>query len=145
MTYLFRWLWGATVFDNRCAADKFENDKLNFDKGGKMLAKHEFGIMQNAPKQGKRYDEYEPQKYNCISVNDDCLENIIANFNNIDFCWHTLDVRGKGLEYCGITLIPPSSIPSFIDVIKGVSGLSELKELSEKALEENKWMIHFGL
>lgn len=25
------------------------------------------------------------------------------------------------------------------------SALSELKELSEKALEENKWMIHFGL
>lgn len=110
-----------------------------------MLAKHEFGIMQNAPKQGKRYDEYEPQKYNCISVNDDCLENIIANFNNIDFCWYTLDVKEKGLAYCGITLIPPSSIPSFIEVIKGVSGLSELKELSEKALEENKWMIHFGL
>ncbi len=109
------------------------------------MANHEFGIMQYAPKQGKRYDEYEPQKYNCITVNDDYLEGIDANFNNVDFYWHTLDVKGKGLAYCGITLIPPSSIPSFIDVIKGISVLSELKELSEKALEENKWMIHFGL
>ncbi len=50
-----------------------------------MLAKHEFGIIQNAPKQGKRYDGYEPQKYNCISVNDDYLGNSIVNFGNIDF------------------------------------------------------------
>lgn len=110
-----------------------------------MLAKHEFGIMQNDPKQGKRYDKYEPQKYNCISVNDDYLENIIVNFNNIDFYWHTLDVKGKGLAYCGITLIPPMSIQPFIDVIKNVSDLSDLKELSEKALKENKWIIHFGI
>ena len=24
------------------------------------MAKHEFGIMMDAPQQGKRYDEYEP-------------------------------------------------------------------------------------
>lgn len=101
--------------------------------------------MQEPPKKGVRYDEYEPQKYHCISVNDDDLEDLDANFNHIDFYWHTLDVKGKGLAYCGITLIPPSSIRSFIDVIKSVSVLSALKELSEKALEENKWMIHFGL
>ena len=110
-----------------------------------MMAIHEFGIMQNAPKQGKRYDEYEPQKYNCISVNDDYLEDVVANFCNIDFYWYTLEVKKGGLAYCGITLIPPCSIQSFIDVIKDVSVLSELKELSKKALKENKWIIHFGL
>lgn len=109
------------------------------------MARHEFGIMQEPPPKGVRYDEYEPQNYHCISVNDDDLEDPDANFNTIDFYWHTLDVKGKGLAYCGITLIPPSSIRSFIDVIKNISALSELKELSEKALEENKWMIHFGL
>ena len=35
------------------------------------MAKHEFGIMESAPVNGKRYDEYEPKKYNCISVDDD--------------------------------------------------------------------------
>lgn len=101
--------------------------------------------MQNAPKQKKRYDDYEPQKYNCISVNDDDLENIVVHFSNIDFFWHTLDAPAKGIAYTGITLIPPTSIQAFIDVIRDVFGLSELKELSEKALEENKWMIHFGI
>lgn len=109
------------------------------------MAKHEFGIMQTAPKKGRRYDEYEPQKYNCISVNDDYLEDIVAEFDHIDFYWHTLDVKGKGIAYWGVTLIPPSSIEAFVDVIKDVYGLSELKELSEKAIKENKWIIHFGL
>ena len=113
--------------------------------GGDTLAKHEFGIMQEAPEKGKRYDEYEPQKYNCISVDDVYLEDIVVNFNYIDFYWHTPDVKGKGLAYCGVTLIPPSSIKAFVNVIEDVYGLSELKELSEKAFKENKWMIHFGL
>ena len=109
------------------------------------MAKHEFGIMQDAPQMGVRYDEYEPWKYNCISVNDDYLEDIVANFDQIEFYWHTLDVKGKGIAYCGVTLIPPSSMAGFISVIKDIPALSELKELSEKALGENKWIIHFGL
>lgn len=109
------------------------------------MAKHEFGIMQYAPEQGKRYDAYEPQKYSCMTVDDDDLEDIAANFNSIDLYWHTLDVQGKGLAYCGITLIPPSSMPAFIDAIRDSSVLSELRELSERALRENKWMIHYGL
>jgi hypothetical protein len=109
------------------------------------MAKHEFGIMQTPPRAGKRYDEYEPEKYGCISVNDDYLEDIVGNFDHIDFYWHTLDVKGKGIAYCGITLIPPTSIKAFMDVIEDVTELAELKELSEKAYIENKWIIHYGL
>ena len=119
--------------------------KQEFDKGGDTLAKHEFGIMQIAPEKGKRYDEYEPQKYDCISVNDDYLEDIVADFNHIDFYWHSLDIKGKGIAYCGVTLIPPDSINAFAEVIEDIYGLSELRKLSKKAIAENKWMIHFGL
>ena len=109
------------------------------------MARHEFGIMQDSPQQGQRYDAYEPWKYHCIDIDDDNLEGIVHNFTQIDFYWHTLDVKGKGLAYCGITLIPPCSIQEFIDVIKDIPALSELKVLSEKALSENKWIIHYGL
>ena len=85
-----------------------------------MLAKHEFGIMQDAPKSKIRYDEYEPQKYNCISVDDDYIEGIEANLNNIDFYWHTLDMPAKGIAYTGITLIPPTSMQAFIATIKDI-------------------------
>ena len=109
------------------------------------MVKHEFGIMQIPPEHGKRYDEYETEKYNCISVNDDYIESVVNDLNNIDFYWHTFDVSRKGLAYCGVTLIPPSSMQKFISVIENNSKLNELKELLSKALNENKWVIHFGI
>ncbi|MGN0453276.1 MAG: hypothetical protein ACI4GZ_05700 [Ruminococcus sp.] len=109
------------------------------------MAKHDFGIMQNSPKKGKRYDVYEPRKYNCITVSDEYIEEIAANLDDIDCYWHSLDVPGKGIAYCGITLIPPSSMQAFISVIETSPGLSELKALLRKAYTENKWIIHYGL
>ena len=109
------------------------------------MAKYEFGIMLTAPQKGKRYDAYVPQKYNCITVDDDYLEDIVTNFDDIDFYWHSLEVPGKGIAYCGITLIPPTSMQAFISVIDNFPKLSELKALMQKAYTENKWMIHFGL
>jgi hypothetical protein len=122
--------------------DKIRN---NNPEKGDILARHEFGIMQNAPQQGKRYDDYVPWEYDCISVDDGHLEGIDNHLCRIDFYWHTLDVKGKGIAYCGVTLIPPCSVKAFIDVIKDISELSNLKALLEKAHSENKWIIHFGL
>lgn len=48
------------------------------------MAKHEFGIMADAPQPGKRYDEYEPWKYDCISVDDDYVEGIAEKLGFID-------------------------------------------------------------
>ena len=110
-----------------------------------MLAKHEFGIMQNTPKPKKRYDRYEPKKYNCISVDDYYIENIAPLLTHVDFYWHTLDTPAKGMAYTGITLIPPTSMQPFITMIQDINELNELKDLLEKARSENKWVIHFGL
>ena len=101
--------------------------------------------MQTAPKPGTRYDEYEPRKYRCISVDDDLVEPIDADLSNMECYWHTLDAPGKGLAYCGITLIPPHSIHAFIEVIRDNPALSDLLELLEQAQKEHKWVIHFGL
>jgi len=109
------------------------------------MAKHEFGIMQEHPKHGSRYDEYEPERYNCIVVDDDYLEDIAQEFHHIDFYWHTLDMPGKGIAYAGITLIPPRSINVFLTVIENIPELMQLKRLMNQARDENKWIIHFGL
>lgn len=109
------------------------------------MANHEFGIMQITPQNGQRFDTYEPDKYDCISVKDDYIENILEKLSDIDFYWHTLDVSGKGIEYTGITLVPPSSMQQFISVIEIAPELLELKDLLLKALNENKWIIHFGI
>ena len=104
------------------------------------MTKHEFGIMQTAPECGRRYDDYEPQKYDC-----DYVEIIDAGLSRTDFYWHTLDAPAKGLAYTGVTLIPPASVQSLADVIKDIHGLSPLRQLCEKAIENDKWIIHFGL
>ena len=96
-------------------------------------------------KSGKYYDEYEPWKYTCISVDDDDLTSIIERISCIDFYWHTLSAKGKGLAYYGITLIPPDSLKAFIDAIADIPKLCELKKLLEEALDQNKWMIHYGI
>ena len=109
------------------------------------MAKHEFGIMPSAPEKGVRYEEYEPYKFDCISVDDVYLENIVSRFNNIKFYWHSLDVPGKGLAYWGITLIPPMSIPDCINIIENINELSELKNIMHRAYSEQKWIIHYGI
>lgn len=114
-------------------------------KGVSFLPRHEYGIMENPPKHGERYDSYEPEKYNCISVDDVYLEEILEEFSHIDMYWHSLDVPGKGIAYCGINLIPPESMDAYIRVIGGRDGFGELTELLEKAKAENKFVIHYGL
>ena len=34
------------------------------------MPKHEFGIMQTDPKPTQVFDDYEPEKYNCLSIDD---------------------------------------------------------------------------
>lgn len=109
------------------------------------MAKHEFGIMAIPPEQNKRYDEYEPFKYNCITVNDEYLEKVLCDLSDICCYWHTLEEKGRGLAYCGITLISPDVLNGFAEVIHNTEGLFDLEKLCEKAMVENKWMIHFGL
>ena len=104
---------------------------------------HEFGIMLTDPQPGKRYDEYEPEKYNCISVPDEIVENLgDAVLRDMPCYWHTTSVPGKGLAYCGITLIPPASLPL---LLHAAGESSPLGKLLQKAIAEERFVIHFGL
>ncbi len=109
------------------------------------MLKHEFGIMQNQPKKGETYIDYAPEKYGCISVDDDCIEPILEKLGNINCYWHTLDRPEKRIAYCGITLIPPRSLDIFADAVRYAPNLSELEELLVKARREDKYVIHFGI
>ena len=107
------------------------------------MAMHEFGIMKELPQAGCRYDEYVPEKYDCVSIDDDIVEVFANGLLDVDMHWHTIDVTGKGLAYCGITLIPPTSLGSVIDVIDGFDELWELRELLKQAQQQNLYVIHF--
>ncbi len=111
------------------------------------MAKHEFGIMQNNPASEERFDSYEPQKYNCISVDDDFMEPIMTELQSIDCYWHSLQRAEKGLAYCGITLIQPESMELFISILllQNKEEYSKLICLANQARENKKYLIHFGI
>lgn len=109
------------------------------------MAMHEFGIMREIPQAGCRYDEYVPEKYDCISIDNDIVEVFANGLLDLEMHWHTIDVTGKGLAYCGITLIPPASLCSVIDMIDGFEELLELRKLFNQAQQQNLYVIHFDI
>lgn len=109
------------------------------------MAKHEFGIMDVAPMLEQEYNNYEPEKYDCISVHDDYIEPLLEKLSVVDCFWHTLSRPEKNLAYCGITLIPPYSLNRFIEIIEGEAGTEGLMSLLLKAEKEDKFVIHFGI
>lgn len=122
--------------------------------GDDKLAKHEFGIIDFF-EENKWYSDYEPEKYNCISVDDDLLEELIREYNEelaaIKTYFQTTAQPGSGLDYCGVTLIPPESLKQLRDVVIKANDnckSQELQILIEKiteALGENKYLIHYGI
>ena len=109
------------------------------------MPRHEFGIMRIAPEKGIRYDRYEPQKYDCISVDDDDLTPLLERLGWIRCYWHTLDRPEFGLSYCGITLIPPESLDAFLETVWDRSALSDLAALLKQAEDTQSFVIHFGI
>ena len=104
---------------------------------------HEFGIMLTDPKSGETYNEYEPQKYGCVTVHDEIVECFGDSvLRDLPCFWCSVDRPEKGLAYCGITLIPPSSLSALLDAS---GGSVPLQKLIEKAMAENRFIIHFGL
>ncbi len=130
-----------------------------------MLA-HEFGIIQSINKY-EDYNNYCPQKYNCITVDDDIILPLFKNFDIMKTYHHNIGIPNLGLAYYGITLIPPNSLNYFQDVLrellttlevgefriirvkvksnKSSSGLNELIVMISLAIQENKYIIHFGI
>ena len=65
--------------------------------------------------------------------------------------FHRLNRPEYGLAYHGITIIPPESLSSFLNIVLSSDAwkqYDELNELGEKIIQaknENKYMIHYGI
>lgn len=102
-----------------------------------------------------RYDFYEPEEYNCISVNDDFIEEMLHNyledFKKMKVYAHTTSYPAWGLNYAGITLIPPESLQQFSNIVTRANKhyksqqLGLLIDMLYEAMENNKFLIHFGI
>jgi hypothetical protein len=115
-----------------------------------MACVHEFGIINVINKQ-KNYSDYNPQKYNCISVDDDIINSLIKPLSIMKTYFHSIKRPEYGLDHWGVTIIPTESLSMFYEVIVSSSyfkksvELNELAILIRKAMEEKKYMIHYGV
>ncbi len=89
------------------------------------------------------------KKHNCISVDEDLFDEVINKAENIDTYFQSYENKGKCIDPCGVTLIPPKSLFQLIDVINSLGNNSNdtklLIELINKAHNENKFIICFGI
>ena len=109
------------------------------------MAVHEFGILPRYPVPGERYDTYEPERYHCVAVDDAWVEPLAERLAELPVYWHTLDQPGRGLAYCGVTLIPPESIPAILAALDVAEEWTSLGGLLEEAKTQGRFVIHYGL
>ncbi|WP_316569491.1 short-chain dehydrogenase [Neobacillus sp. YIM B06451] len=115
-----------------------------------MPCVHEFGVIDVLDKQAN-FQEYNPDKYNCISVHDDIIETLVDRLTSMKTYFHSLGRPEFGLAYYGITIIPPESLSFFYEVVSASSDFKKSEELAELAAkiiqgsEERKYMIHYGV
>ncbi len=111
------------------------------------MARHEFGIIDRVLSEKDNFQSYEPEKYGCITIDDDYIENLMPSFDDIPTFFHRLTWQETGLNYIGITLIPPSSCGRFSKILKDTknSVYDSLCTLFDTAEKENKFVIHYGL
>lgn len=115
-----------------------------------MPCVHEFGILDDDDEQENDID-YEPEKYNCISVHDDIIECLVDRLSIMKTYYHSFNRPNIGLAYCGITIIPPESLSFFYEVItssKYIAKSAELQQLASiitQAIDGEKHIIHFGI
>ena len=114
---------------------------------------HEFGIINDISdinNEEFRYS-YTPELYNCTSINDDIVQNLIKPLSIMNTYFLSLNRPELGLAYWGKTIIPPKSLPLFLEVIKTSKNMKQSNAINDlckkviQAIEENKYMIHFGV
>ena len=109
------------------------------------MLKHEFEMMMADPEPEQIFEEYEPEKYDCIAVDDEYVQDVAEKLAGVSVYWHSLDRPESGLAYHGITLIPPESIEEVIEAVKDVPEMRRLMEMLVVAERERKFVIHFGM
>ena len=115
------------------------------------MIKTEFGIIDEID-MNKDYSDYEPQKYNCVFIDDDAyINDWWPQLCEMKTFFHSMDRPETALARWGVTIIPPESLPVFLSIVSGDSRiasdkhLAELAKVIQKAIDSGKHMIHYGV
>lgn len=114
------------------------------------MIKTQFGIIDDF-QPNQKYTTYEPEKYYCVAIDDECIDDWWERLLMIRTYNMSLEQPQWALSRWGITLIPPESLPALLEIIAEDNriyrddSLVELAGLVRQAIAENKYMIHYGI
>ena len=110
------------------------------------MIKTEFGIIDNF-QPNQKYTAYEPEKYHCVAINDECIDDWWERLLMIRTYNMSLKQPQGALSRWGITLIPPESLPALLEIVAEDNRiywddrLEEFADLIRQAITENKYMM----
>ena len=110
----------------------------------------EFGIIDNFDKNKDYRDTYEPKKYNCVSIDDDILNDWWSELSLIKTYFYCYNRPELSLSRWGVTLIPPESLEAFFNIVhndrrfKSSQEVIDLMIVLRTAITEGKYVIHYG-
>ena len=114
------------------------------------MIKTEFGIIEEI-EETQKYS-YEPEKYHCVYIDDEAyIDDWWDKLLIMKTYFHNLNRPEFGLARCGITLIPPESLPAFQEIVLSDRRINEdehlvaLADKIQEAINRNKFMIHYGI
>ena len=111
----------------------------------------QFGIIDQFEKSKDYSSDYEPQKYNCVAIDDDILNDWWSELILVKTYFHCFNRPSYALARWGVTLIPPESLETFYNIVskdvksKTSRELIGLMALLRQAKSENKYVIHYGV
>ena len=89
------------------------------------------------------------KKYRCVSVDDDIVNEWIVPSMKMPTYLFSLDQPFRGIDHYAETLIPPSSLPMLLEIVKPWKEADEsvprLIGLIQEAIENGKYMIVYGV
>ncbi|KWX75944.1 hypothetical protein AMQ84_16480 [Paenibacillus riograndensis] len=115
-----------------------------------MACVAEFGIIDKF-ETDKDYSDYEPERYHCVALDDDILNDWWSELMLIQTYFHSYSRPEFALARWGVTLIPPESLEAFYNIVskdkrsKTSAELIDLMKLLRKAITEKKYVIHYGV
>ena len=112
-----------------------------------MPCTHEFGIIEHFSSRIKKYSKYQPEKYNCISIDDDYILPLGEKIYGIKMINPCLNEKCKTLCYYGVTIIPVESLSQFRTVFIEENNhvYNQMISLIDRAIDEQKNIIHYGV
>jgi len=111
----------------------------------------EFGIIDDFDSQKDYSGSYEPERYHCIAICDDALNDWWDDLKDIKTYFHCYNRPETALARWRITLIPPESLEQLIAVILAKTAVEyrddalEIVALLQRAKQDRKFVIHYGV